>query len=225
MTKTTIPADERVKVVTQEMLQDRALTIRAAETGPDVSVYTSATSEGRGFPLRADDEWTLSAGDDLGEWAKDGLWMETDSSQSTDVQVLKGVRIVRNVRRQQSASIDADTSGILKSSDQPLDVSDQTVSTTTDATDGGPYTDRTTTAGNTATVTPGRHGDPVSIVVDANGSGTLTVEVSQDGGNNWDAYTVAYDSSGVNEDVAGFGRVRASANQNLNALAIAAKGV
>ena len=126
MSKTTVPADDRVQVVSQSLLEEGALTIRNDEAGTDIRVFGSEDDEGVGFPLRSDDEWAIRANDDpIGE---DGLWMETETSSSTDVQVLKGIPINRNVRRQQSATIDADTSGLLKTSDQPLDVSDATVS-------------------------------------------------------------------------------------------------
>lgn len=88
------------------------------------------------------------------------------------------------------------------------------------------YSDRQTTTGNTASVSPGADGPAVEIVADTSGSATLTVEVSQDGGTNWDSYTVSIaDASGHKETVRGFADVRASVNQNLNALSISAKGV
>jgi len=108
----------------------------------------------------------------------------------------------------------------------PLDVSAATVSQTTDSTDAGPYTDRVTIAGDFATVSPGRHGQPVTIIADTSGTATLTVEVSADGGANWDAYTVSIGGAeGAKEEVSGFGDVRASVDQNLNALSLSAKGV
>jgi len=110
--------------------------------------------------------------------------------------------------------------------DTPLDVSAATVSQTTDSTDAGPYTDRVNTAGSNATISPGRHGQPVTIVADTSGTATLTVEVSVDGGTTWDAYTVSIGGAeGVKEEVSGFGDVRASVDQNLNALSISAKGL
>ena len=100
------------------------------------------------------------------------------------------------------------------------------VSQTTDSTDAGPYVDRVTTVGSNASVSPGRHGQPVTIVADTSGTATLTVEVSADGGTNWDAYTVSIGGAeGVKEEVSGFADVRARVDQNLNALALSAKGV
>lgn len=95
-----------------------------------------------------------------------------------------------------------------------------------DAGDMGPFTDRTTTAGNTATVSPGSYGQPVTIVADTSGAATLTVEVSVDGGTTWDAYTVSIGGTeGAKEEVNGFGDVRASIDTNLNGLTVSAKGV
>jgi len=106
-----------------------------------------------------------------------------------------------------------------------LDVSAATVTQTTDGTDAGPYQDRTTGTGTTVSVNPGRFGGEVSIVVDATGSGTLTVGVSNDGGSTVDEFTVSYDSSGTNETVPGYGYVEATADQNINAVSISAKGL
>lgn len=88
----------------------------------------------------------------------------------------------------------------------------------------GTQSARETTATNTAAVS---HADgPVEIVADTSGAATLTVEVSQDGGSTWDEYTVSIaDSSGAKETVHGFADVRASVDQNLNALVLSAKGV
>jgi len=110
--------------------------------------------------------------------------------------------------------------------DTPLDVSAATVSQTTDTSDAGPYADRVTATGTYAMISPGRHGQPVTIVADTSGTATLTIEVSVDGGANWDAFTVSIGGAeGVKKEVSGFGDVRASVDQNLNALALSAKGV
>jgi len=110
-------------------------------------------------------------------------------------------------------------------SGEPLDVSDATVTTTTDSADAGPFTARTTATSTTVSVAPGRFGDETAVHVDASGSGTLTVGVSTDGGTTVDERTLSYDSTGVLESVPGFGYVEASANQNLNALSLSAKGL
>jgi citrate lyase gamma subunit len=106
-----------------------------------------------------------------------------------------------------------------------LDVSGATVTTTTDAADAGPVTARTTSTSTTVSVAPGRFGDETAVHVDASGSGTLTVGVSTDGGTTVDERTLSYDSTGLLETVPGFGYVEASANQNLNALSLSAKGL
>jgi hypothetical protein len=106
-----------------------------------------------------------------------------------------------------------------------LDVSGATVTTTTDAADAGPFTARTTSTSTTVSVNPGRFGDETAVHVDASGSGTLTVGVSTDGGTTADERTLSYDSTGLLETVPGFGYVEASANQNLNALSLSAKGL
>lgn len=106
-----------------------------------------------------------------------------------------------------------------------LDVSGATVPTTTDAADAGPFTARTTSTSTTVSVNPGRFGDETAVHVDASGSGTLTVGVSTDGGTTVDERTLSYDSTGLLETVPGFGYVEASANQNLNALSLSAKGL
>jgi len=106
-----------------------------------------------------------------------------------------------------------------------LDVSGATVTTTTDAADAGPFTARTTSTSTTVSVNPGRFGDDTAVHVDATGSGTLTVGVSTDGGTTVDERTLSYDSTGLLETVPGFGYVEASANQNLNALSLSAKGL
>ena len=94
-----------------------------------------------------------------------------------------------------------------------------------DAADLGPYSDRVTATGTYATISPGTYGDEAVVVVDANGAGTLSVEVSVDGGTNWDVYTVDYDIAGTIERVPGYADVRAQADANLNALTVSAKGV
>jgi len=106
-----------------------------------------------------------------------------------------------------------------------LDVSGATVTTTTDAADAGPFTARTTSTSTTVSVNPGRFGDETAVHVDASGSGTLTVGVSTDGGTTVDERTLSYDSTGLLETVPGFGYVEASANHNLNALSLSAKGL
>lgn len=90
----------------------------------------------------------------------------------------------------------------------------------------GPFSARATAIGTNAAVSPGAYGQPVTIVADTSGAATLTVEVSQDGGVSWDAYTVDIGGAGgVKEEVHGFADVRASVDQNLNALSVSAKGV
>lgn len=114
MSTKTIPANERVQVVTQRMLERDAFTIRAAEDGPDIRIYASEDDEGNGIPFRADDEIPVPEEDGWGglEHA-DGLWMETDTASSTTVTVLKGVALRRNVRRRNTVQ---GTNGVLTTS-------------------------------------------------------------------------------------------------------------
>lgn len=252
MSKRTIPANERVQVVTREMLDNLPLTIRVTEPSPDISVFGSEDDEGAGYPLPAGDEWCLEEGYDKSALGSDGLWMETDTANSGEIYVLKGVCIRRNPR----VAVSTDVSSL----PEPLDVSDATVTVDDDGTltldaasqntlpteqqspvgvedsagtqvdpvdeaSMGPYTDRVTATATYATISPGVYGDPATIVVDAAGAGTLTIEVSVDGGGTWNAYTVSYDSDGVAEEVHGYADVRAQADANLNALVVSAKGV
>jgi hypothetical protein len=106
-----------------------------------------------------------------------------------------------------------------------LDVSGATVTTTTDATDAGPFTARTTSVSTTVSVNPGRFGGETAVHVDASGAGTLTVGVSTDGGTTVDERTLSYDDTGLLETVPGFGYVEAFADSNLNALTLSAKGL
>lgn len=98
---TQIPADERVQVVTQSMLDQDAMTIRVeSDSNADVRVFSSQDQEGDGVPLRRDDEIAVQEEDDFGGLeTADGLWMETETSATATVLVLKGVAIRRNVRR------------------------------------------------------------------------------------------------------------------------------
>jgi len=110
----TIPEDERVHVVTEEMLQQDAFTIRNEENGTDVRIYGSEDDEGDGIPFRADDEFAVPEESGWG-WdsleTSDGLWMETVNDSPTEIIVLKGVALTRNVRRdiQVSATVTTDT--------------------------------------------------------------------------------------------------------------------
>jgi len=120
---------------------------------------------------------------------------------------------------------DSTVQDVVNELQSPLDVSGATVTTTTDSSDAGPFTARTTSVSTTVSVKPGRFGDETAVHVDASGSGTLTVGVSTDGGTTVDERTLSYDSTGLLETVPGFGYVEASANQNLNALSLSAKGL
>jgi len=124
-----------------------------------------------------------------------------------------------------SPAEDSTVQDVLTELQSALDVSDATVTTTTDSADAGPFTARTTATSTTVSVEPGRFGDETAVHVDASGSGTLTVGVSTDGGTTVDERTLSYDSTGLLETVPGFGYVEASANQNLNALSLSAKGL
>jgi len=116
-------------------------------------------------------------------------------------------------------------SDVLSELQGALDVSGATVTTTTDGADAGPFTARTTSVSTTVSVNPGRFGGEIAVHVDASGSGTLTVGVSTDGGTTVDERTLSYDSTGLLETVPGFGYVEASADQNLTALSLSAKGL
>jgi len=96
----TIPSTGRVQVVTQDLLEQDALTIRVDSTGADIEVYSSEGQEGDGFPLRSDDEIVIREEDGFGSAeASDGLWMETATANPSSVFVLKGVAVERNARR------------------------------------------------------------------------------------------------------------------------------
>jgi len=88
----------------------------------------------------------------------------------------------------------------------------------------GPFSARTTQTATTVAVSPGARGGPVTVVVDANGSGTLTVGVSTDGGTTVDEFTESYTTDGTTVEVAGFGYVEVSADSNLNGLVLSSKG-
>ncbi|WP_178917694.1 hypothetical protein [Natronomonas gomsonensis] len=110
----TIPEDERVQVVTEQMLQQDAMTIRNDENGTDIQIFGSEDAEGSGIPFRTDDEFAIREeqgwGFDTLDFS-DGLWMETVSSSTSQVQVLKGVALERNVRRdvRVSATVSSNT--------------------------------------------------------------------------------------------------------------------
>lgn len=100
MTKT-IPGDERVQVLTPDLLEKDAFTIRAAEGGPDMRIFGSETDEGDGFPFRSDDEIPIREEDGFGGVENaDGIWIETEGSDAGQVEVLKGIPLTRNVRRE-----------------------------------------------------------------------------------------------------------------------------
>lgn len=104
MSTKTIPADGRVQVVTRDLLEQLPLTIRAEEGGADIRVYGGEDDEGKGFPLRADDEWCIHKEYNFDALGKDGLWMATETSASTEVHILKGVCLTRNMRRSQNVT-------------------------------------------------------------------------------------------------------------------------
>lgn len=96
-----IPSDGRVQILTEHMLREDAFTLRAQEDGPDMRIYESETAEGAGFPLRSDDEIPVNEEEGwAGTSGADGLWVETVGSRSGKVEVLKGVALTRNVRRE-----------------------------------------------------------------------------------------------------------------------------
>jgi hypothetical protein len=106
MSKKTIPSDERVQILTPELMQRDAATIRALEGGPDVRLFNSETDEGPGIPLRADDEIPVREEEGWGSAREaDGLWAETETSANTELIILKGTAIRRNVRREVNASV------------------------------------------------------------------------------------------------------------------------
>lgn len=256
MVTKTIPKDKRVQLVSQDLLEDAALTIRNSETGADASVYGAKDAEGAGFPLRSDDEWAIRSSEEyeFGESrSTDGIWVETDTSNTTTIQVIKGVAVERNVRRKQSVDIDADTSGLLKENDQPLDVSDATVpveqqtpnaledalgnrinpaeevngQTTTSSTSS-------TGSGNAAKIQVPNGRPTVSIMWDVSGSATVTVEVSTDDTNWYDVTADWIDGNVVTQPSgaetkgtsarAGAEYVRVHVDSNLNTAEISAKG-
>jgi len=88
----------------------------------------------------------------------------------------------------------------------------------------GPFTARTTQTATAVAVSPGARGGPVTVVVDANGSGTLTIGVSTDGGTTVDRFTQSYSGDGLKVEVAGYGYVEAEADSNLNGLVLSSKG-
>jgi hypothetical protein len=92
---------EREQVLTQQMLERDAFTIRNDEDGEDVAIYASEDDEGEGIPLRTDDEIPIQEEEGWGGLSNaDGLWMETVDGGTTTVTILKGVALRRNVRRQ-----------------------------------------------------------------------------------------------------------------------------
>lgn len=111
MSTKAIPADERAQVVTQDLLEDDAVTIRAEEDGPDMRIYGSEDDEGEGIPFRSDDEIPIPEEEGFfgGSSFADGLWIETEGSEAGTVTVLKGVALRRNTRR------DARVSGVRSS--------------------------------------------------------------------------------------------------------------
>jgi len=97
----TIPADGREQVLTQGMLDDDDYTLRAEEGGPDMRIYSSETQEGLGFPLRSDDEIPIEEEDGFyTDELADGIWIETVGGDSGTVEVLRGIALDRNVRRE-----------------------------------------------------------------------------------------------------------------------------
>jgi hypothetical protein len=110
----TIPADERVQVITEPMLRKDAMTIRNAADGADARIFGSEDAEGDGIPFRTDDELPIPEesgwGFDSLEMS-DGIWMETIGDTPTEITILKGVALERNVRRdvQVSAVVTTDS--------------------------------------------------------------------------------------------------------------------
>lgn len=240
MSKVPIPADGRVQVVTQQMLASEEFTLRAREGGPDVRVFGRDDEEGEGYPLRADDEWCIAQTDDYGGAAEnDGLWMETETSESTDIQIIKGACIRRNVRREQRATIEADTSGLLKAADQPFGVEQETpvaVENTAgaqvdplDQSDAAPITatDSGTGSENAAELDLGALRSALDIHVDTSGAAQLTVEVSADG-ETWRPFD-SVDYSGAATEVeqyeTSYRYVRAYLDSSRNVVEVASKGV
>lgn len=121
--------------------------------------------------------------------------------------------------------------------DQPLDVSDATVTVTDDTTfnvnrigTATPVDDSTTATGsaNAAQVSTGNYRSSGTVSWDVSGAATITVEGSNDGGSNW--YVIDEFNPGSAE-VNGepirfaFDDIRAYADANLNELNVAAKGI
>jgi hypothetical protein len=97
----TVPADERIQLLTDSMLHADEFTIRAREGGEDMRLHSSETQEGKGFPLRSDDELAIREEDGFGGvGSSDGLWIETEASKAGEVEVLRGIALERNVRRE-----------------------------------------------------------------------------------------------------------------------------
>lgn len=100
MSTKTVPASSRVQILTQDLLDNDAFTLFNDEAGADASIYASEDDEGAGLPFRAGDEIPVPEESGfLSSPGADGLWLETDSDNSTDITVLKGVALDRNVRR------------------------------------------------------------------------------------------------------------------------------
>lgn len=251
MAEVVVPKDDRIQVIAQDLLESTALTIRNDETGTDARVYGSEDDEGSGFPLRTDDELPILPDEKPRFGDSDGIWIETETSSTTTIQVLKDVAVTRNVRRQQSVDIDADTSGLLKSSDQPLDVSDTTVPVEqqtpvsledglgnqinpAEDVEGKTTTATSSTAGTAAAIDVPNGRVHVTVMWDVSGSATVTVEASVDG-NSWYDVTLDFiDGTDVTQPggaeakattaTVGADHVRVSVDQNLNETEISAKG-
>lgn len=101
-----VPGDERVQIVSEDILDSDAVTIRAVEDGTDVRLFSSEAEEGPGIPLRADDEIPVEEEEGFSNASTtDGLWAETADSGSTQLIILKGVALKRNVRRRVETTV------------------------------------------------------------------------------------------------------------------------
>lgn len=226
MAQVRVPADSRVQVVTQDLLESRSLTIRNDEAGTDARVYGSETDEGPGMPLRTDDELRITEGDNPRFGDSDGIWIETETNSSTTLQILKDVALVRNVRRKQDAEIKADTTDLLKSSDQPLDVSDAPVPIDNLTTVSDSATTTSTGSANAAQINVPDGRSTITAAYDVSGACDVTVEVSPDG-NTWyqhGSVSPGGATTGTIDATSGFNYARIYVSANINSASIGAKG-
>jgi hypothetical protein len=169
----TIPATERVQVVTQDLVDRDALTLYAEESGPDLRVFSSQDDEGEGIPFRAGDEIPVEEEEGwLSAGTADGLWMETETAEVQTVTVLKGVALKRNPRR------NTRTSGVVSpSGESPPAASDEFVE------EQGTGVDVNAATETVDIVAPGR-ADSITISVDDAAGGFDVALKFRDGSGN-----------------------------------------